>query len=105
MKTRRVAAVLISLLAAAPLIVGTSPADAAGTGVPAATVAPGTVWPKAEPCMTGTGVHDFTVSGAGFQPDEQVTVAVGGTTYEGARADSTGAYSASYEIGSLRAGV
>jgi hypothetical protein len=105
MKTRRVAAVLISLLAAAPLIVGSSPADAAGNGGPVATVAPGTVWPKAEPCATGTGVHDFTVSGAGFQPDELVTVAVGEMTYQGARADSTGAYSATYEIGSVRAGA
>jgi hypothetical protein len=105
MKKRRVATTLIALLAAAPLLVGSSPADAGGKNVPAATVAPGTVWPKAEPCATGTGVHDFTVSGAGFQPDELVTVTVGAVAYEPTRADSTGAYSAGYEIRSLRAGA
>ncbi len=63
-----------------------------------ATVTPATVYPQAKPCATGTGEHHFTVSGAGFKPNEAVAVTVGGVGYEPTSADATGGYTAGYDL-------
>jgi hypothetical protein len=105
MKNPRAATVLISLLVAMPALAGGPPALAAGKTAPTATVAPGTVWPEAEPCVTGTGVHDFTVSGGGFRPGELLRVTVGEVAYDETRADADGAYTVGYQVRPQPAGV
>jgi hypothetical protein len=103
MNLRRALTTLLTCLAV-PLTVGVPPAHANDSATMAATVAPATAWPKARPCTTGTGVHDFTVSGTGFQPEERLDVAVGGVAYPAAVADAAGAYSVTYEVQALPAG-
>jgi hypothetical protein len=127
MTTRRVMTTFLPLFVAVPLIWVTAPSQAApiqasrmahaqvavhavapaAAATPAAmaaTVTPDTVWPNAAPCTTGTGVHTFTVSGLGFQPDELLTISVGDVRYERATADENGEYTASYELKAQPAG-
>jgi len=106
MNVRRALTVLLSCLVAASLtVVGTSPARAGDSALMTATVVPAAVWPEAEPCSTGTGVHDFTVSGRGFRSDERLSVTVGDVAYPAAVADATGAYSITYEVEPMPAGT
>lgn len=115
---RRITHLVLLSVAALPVIATATPADAASANAGrasvgraaaslpllAATVTPGTVYPSAKPCTTGTGDHHFTVSGTGFAPDEAFTVTVGGVAYEKAAADGTGAYAVGYDLKSIPGG-
>jgi hypothetical protein len=100
---RRFTHLLLLSLVAVPVVAAAGPADAAPPPL-AATVTPGSVFPQAKPCTTGTGEHHFTVSGAGFAPNEELTVTVGGVRYEKATADETGAYTADYDLKAIPGG-
>src|SRR3954451_24908553 len=104
---RRITHLLLLSLMAVPPAAAARPADAAAPPL-AATVTPSTVYPQVKPCTTGTGEHHFTVSGAGFAPDELLTITLGGVRYEPATADENGEYSAGYDLKPIpggRAGV
>ncbi len=101
---RRITHLLLFSLVAVPVsAVIARPADAAPPPL-AAAVTPDTVYPQAKPCTTGTGEHHFTVSGAGFKPNEGFAVTVGGVSYEPASADAAGGYAAGYDLTSIPGG-
>lgn len=94
---------LLPFLAVAAVLAPALPA-AAASPLPV-TVSPSRVWPVAEPCTSGTGDHDFTVTGVGFQPGETVAVTVGGVPYPGFSADSSGGYTRTFQVQSLPSGT
>lgn len=93
---------LLPFVAAAAVLAPAVPA--AASPLPVA-VTPGKVWPVAAPCTSGTGDHDFTVTGTGFQPGETVAVRVGGVPYPDFAADATGGYSRTFQVQSLPSGT
>jgi hypothetical protein len=98
-----VQSLLLPVLAAAAVLAPAVPA-AAASPLPV-TVSPGRVWPVAAPCTSGTGNHDFTVTGVGFQPGETVAVTVGGVPYPGFTADASGGYTRTFQVQSLPSGT
>ena len=67
-------------------------------------VTPSTVFPAVPPC-TGISPTEFTVSGKGFKPREEIVLSIGGVEFDDFAADATGGYTDLAEVQSLPSGT